>query len=228
MREKRTGQVISIGTAIAERFAEGTDYASWTDEDWAAQDARVRKSKDDEKAAAEADRIRNRWPELLDAGFPRRAVEAAKRADEKRPSIAKVAAWDARAHSVLVISGPARCGKTVTATWWAARQESVPAFVRATTFAASSRYDRDTRASWFDAPALVLDDLGSEYLDAKGSFLVDLDELVDVFYGDLKPLLITTNCKVEQIKSRYGERVRTRLRECGRFWSTDQHGQAAP
>ena len=87
--------------------------------------------------------------------------------------------------------------------------------LRAAKFAANSRYDADAREAWMLAPALVLDDLGAEYLDAKGSFLVDLDELIDTFYGDGRPLVITTNTDAAAFKARYGERIVDRLRECG-------------
>jgi hypothetical protein len=52
----------------------------------------------------------------------------------------------------------------------------------------------------------------------EGSFLVDL---VDVFCGDCKPFVITTNCPNEKFVARYGERIVDRLRECGAFfeWS---------
>jgi DNA replication protein DnaC len=190
---------------------------SWTDEQWAAHEARL----SEERARRDQVEEVERWKRLSAKGFPQRAINAARGADEKRATIARLASWDPSERSALVIAGPAGCGKTVAATWWAARQDHAPAFVRATTFAASSRYDRDTRATWFEASALVLDDLGAEYLDAKGSFLVDLDELVDVFYGDRKPLLITTNCSAIDFGRRYGERVVDRIRECAAFWSTD-------
>jgi DNA replication protein DnaC len=64
----------------------------------------------------------------------------------------------------------------------------------------------------------VLDDLGSEYADAKGNFLVNLDELIDTFYGDKRPLLITTNCTDSEFKQRYGARIVDRIRECGSFY----------
>jgi len=49
--------------------------------------------------------------------------------------------------------------------------------------------------------------------------MADLDELVDTYYGDQRPLLITTNLDREAFKSRYGQRIADRLRECGRWFS---------
>ena len=48
-----------------------------------------------------------------------------------------------------------------------------------------------------------------------------LDELIDTFHGDRRPLLITTNCDVAGFKVRYGERIADRLRESGRWISVD-------
>jgi DNA replication protein DnaC len=208
----------SVISAI-DRLEHADEIWSWSEEQWAAHEARLAERRAHHEQAEQAERERRRWEGLSANGFPRRAIEAA---------VARLAAWDPGERSALVISGPPGCGKTVAATWWAARREQAPAFVRATTFAASSRYDRDTRAGWFGASALVLDDLGSEYLDTKGSFLVDLDELVDVFYGDRKPLVITTNCSVSDFGRRYGARVVDRIRECGTFWSTDDKSMRAP
>jgi len=104
----------------------------------------------------------------------------------------------------------------------------VPLFLRASTFAATSRYDAKHRETVFAAPALVLDDLGAEYLDDKGSFLVDLDELIDTFYANRRPLLITTNLDRDRFYQRYGSRIRDRLRECGAFWETKSGSLRAP
>jgi DNA replication protein DnaC len=123
--------------------------------------------------------------------------------------------------NIIVVSGAPGCGKTVGAAWWALRRKTSTKFVRASTFAAASRYDRQERTVWLKASALVLDDAGAEYSDAKGSLMVDLDELLDTFYGDRRPLLITTNCSVADFKTRYGERITDRLRECGRWISVD-------
>ena len=191
------------------------ESSGWTDEQWAEHDQKIADQKAREVAEAETRRIQGKFRDLEKAGFPLRALRSAESADEKRSAVARVASWKCEDKSILVLSGPAGCGKTVAAAWWAIRQSKTPAFVRASTFAASSRYDRETRDAWFDAPALVLDDLGTEFLDAKGSFLVDLDELLDVFYGDAKPLLITTNADAGAFKARYGERVSDRVRECG-------------
>jgi DNA replication protein DnaC len=190
----------------------------WTDEQWAAHDAEVAIKLANANKDAENERVWRIAKGFADAGWPARALDSAKVADETKPAVARVLSWDTKVENVLVLSGQPGCGKTTAAAVWAQRRNQAPAFVRATTFASSSRYDRDTRDAWLHANALVLDDLGAEYADAKGNFLVDLDELIDTFYGDKRPLLITTNCTDVEFKQRYGARIVDRIRECGSFF----------
>jgi DNA replication protein DnaC len=190
----------------------------WTEEQWAAHDEEVKAKLALVTEEEEKERAGRRAREYSVAGWPARALEAARSADETKSAVARVLAWDTKAENVLVLSGQPGCGKTTAAAVWAQKLHYPPAFVRATTFASSSRYDRETRDAWLHAQALVLDDLGAEYADTKGSFLVDLDELVDTFYGDKRALLITTNCTDVEFKQRYGARIIDRIRECGSFF----------
>lgn len=151
--------------------------------------------------------------------WPRRPVENADTADESHVTIVAVKTWVATDESLLVLAGTAGCGKTTAAAVWSLMADRPALFLKASRFATTSRYDSDERARWSKAQRLVLDDLGAEYLDAKGSFLVDLDELVDAFYSDRRRLLITTNCTPTEFKARYGERVADRIREAGTWIS---------
>lgn len=154
--------------------------------------------------------------------FPARALGVARHADTSTPAIAQLEAWSAGRHDgIAVVAGPIGTGKTVAAAWLALQQAggSAPTFLRAAEFAASSRYDAEARARWRDSTWLALDDLGAEYSDAKGSFRTDLDELVDVFYAERRTLIITTNLTTADFRSRYGERIVDRLKECG-SWLT--------
>lgn len=218
----RSDSITSLHIARAiDEFDSGVPPGSpdWTDEQWAEHDAKIAAIRADE-ATAEVDRaFKRKRSALLTAGFPRRAVEAADAADITASAIARVRDWKPADENVLVLSGSPGCGKTVAATWWALRQEWAPAFLRSTAFAASSRYDNEKRGEWQDAQSLVLDDLGTEYADTKGNFLVDLDELIDTYYGNRRPLLITTNCTADDFKKRYGSRIVDRLRECGAWFS---------
>lgn len=221
--EKRTGSTsITSALRVVTDLAIPDSIASLTDEQWAERDAQVAAATAKRIEADEDERARSRTRDLQAAGFPVRALEESLRADRTRPAISRVLSWACDERNVLVISGDKGCGKTVASTWWARRQAFTPRFVRATTFAASSRYDREDprgRQAILSAPGLVLDDLGTEFLDEKGSFLVDLDELIDVYYADRRPLIVTTNLKLEQFRERYGARIEDRMRESAVFYS---------
>lgn len=185
-----------------------------SDEEWAARDAAVAA----ERSALD-DKSGDRMGQLLAYGFPKRAVKSIQRGITPVPAITRLRDAVGDDLGVCVLSGPKGSGKTVGATWWAAQRRGRVGFIRASTFATTSRYqDREARAELLAHP-LVLDDLGAEYVDAKGSFLTDLDELLDTFYGDMRPLVITTNCTGDEFRKRYGERIADRLRECGRWIS---------
>jgi DNA replication protein DnaC len=118
-------------------------------------------------------------------------------------------------------------GKSVAATWWAAQQSYTPVYVTAMAFARQSRYD-SRRDELLAAPALILDDLGSEFFDAQGSFLVDLEELIDTFYREIRPLVITTNCTPEMFRERYRARIFDRLVESGQFYAVSGSSLRGP
>lgn len=190
-----------------------------TDEEWAEHDARIERDKRAEREADAAKNAKAKIAEYQARGFPLRAITAALAADETQAALERIEKWDPTDLSMFVLSGPAGCGKTVAAVWWAMQRSHAPMFLRSTTLAASSRYANEERKAWIGAGALVLDDLGTEYADAKGNYQVDLDELFDVFYGDRKPLVVTTNCDKAEFQTRYGVRVYDRLRECGAWFS---------
>jgi DNA replication protein DnaC len=195
------------------------DVGAWSDEQWDAHDRRVAEERAREAANDRAREIAQARATLEDNGFPVRALDVASTADLKQSALVAIADWKPADDSILVLSGRAGCGKSVAATWWAARCCPDAKFVRATEFASSSRYQNPKREAWYAASGLVLDDLGTEHADAKGSFLVDLDELIDRFYGAKRPLVITTNVDAKAFKQRYGARIEDRIRECGRFVS---------
>lgn len=195
------------------------ETAAWTDAQWDAHDRRVAEERAGELAAERSRAVSQARATLEDNGFPARALDAAATADQTAAAMLAIVGWKAADDSILVLSGRAGCGKTVAAAWWATNKCPDAKFLRATEFASSSRYQNPKRDAWFAADGLVLDDLGTEHSDAKGSFLVDLDELIDRFYGSRRPLVITTNVDAPSFKQRYGARIEDRIRECGRFAS---------
>jgi DNA replication protein DnaC len=221
--DNRIGSEQSIADVIRGFLPKRLENIPTTDAEWEEHDRRVAAAREADRIADAAAIIAARRGKCRAAGFPALALDAAIKADETAAAIGYVSDWPGGEHdperqrTILVLSGPPGCGKTVAAAWWALRRTDAPTFIRASAFAASSRYDRETRKALLKASALVLDDLGAEYADANGSHIVDLDELVDTFYGDRKPLLITTNCDNTRFTERYGERVIDRIRECGDF-----------
>lgn len=210
-------------SALEDDFAEAIpDSFGWTEEQWAAHDASVAAARDAQRAQVE---VSLRGPLRLhdDLGWPKLAIEMARRADAQREAIRSLRDDDPwrSPRCIVVLSGTRGCGKTVAAAWWAIHHDVRARFIRAATLATSSRFNDELRAQVFGASALVIDDLGAEYLDAKGAFLSVLDELVDTYYGDGRTMIITTNLLLDDPKRetdfrrRYGERIADRLRECG-------------
>lgn len=198
--------------------------------------ARARPESDAERARREAEReaaarreLRERVRSSLAQGhFPARQVDAALLILDggdvvETRALARVRQFLdadlAAGRTMLVLSGGVGAGKSTAATFAvAARRPRNPVFLRAATVEASGRYDREIRSQWEGASALVLDDLGAEYADAKGNFLSELDEILDWFYADRRPLIVTTNLDQAAFRARYGGehgRIVSRIRECG-------------
>lgn len=191
--------------------------AGWTDEQWAEHDARIEAARKAEGAVRRA--AYDARSEMHRGGFPLRAIDSALAAKET-PATVALAAHDWDAKPIVVLAGKVGCGKTVAATAHCLRLGGA-VFMRATEFAAASRYDADARKRLAAARGVVLDDLGQEFNDAKGSFLTDLQELVDLCYGDYKTLIITTNLDAKEFAARVGNRIVDRIRECGAFLVAD-------
>lgn len=210
----RHGDIEDIATAL-QRALESAGLSPADDAAWAARDAEVAAQR---KAAEDAERravLEHRARELLEPqhGFPVRALQHAM-APTDTEAMRVVRDWKWRQRNVLVLSGAAGVGKTVAACFPALQSAATWRFVGASEFFASSRYDREARDRLFSS-ALVLDDLGTEYQDSKGSAAADLDELADRFYASRRPLIITTNISAADLPVRYPlERVLSRWREC--------------
>lgn len=135
---------------------------------------------------------------------------------------------------LLVLAGGVGSGKTVAAVTWVVRwvmdvenwqQGDVCQLLGRAMFLTAPALQRGPRfdVKWMThverANRLVIDDLGAEYADEKGSFVSLLDELINDRYARRRPTLITTNCDGSVFKQRYGARIADRIRERGRFES---------
>lgn len=139
--------------------------------------------------------------------------------------------------TLLFISGGVGCGKTTAAAWWLAQDAQrpyllddlrPPLYLRAPQLERVSRYDEERMVAIERAERLVIDDLGTDYLDNKGSLGKLFETVVDARYAAELPTLITTNLTIQEIAGDehlpglYGERIADRIRDKrGAFWSTD-------
>lgn len=159
-------------------------------------------------------RLRSAWPDFDRVVESSRPIERRRR-PPTRPTI-------------VVLSGGVGTGKSCAAVLWAIRRHA--RFLAADAFARLSPYSAawDVYANW---PAIVLDDLGREFLDQRGFFQSSLDSLVDRRYSRALDMLITTNLRGKrrnpekpvtpddppQFAERCGARVVDRLKEVGKF-----------
>lgn len=187
------------------------------------------------KQAENAERERP-FARLSDCGVPRRVVDVV-RSHQSTAAVARVLRWvEERAKDqsswCLVLSADKGLGKSVAAGLWlmhsnpscpkyvgkAGTVERLDAWWPISRFARVEGYDGKFDSLCNHDGPIVLDDLGSEYLDGKGWFLQALDAFVDARYAEYRPTLITTNLTADQFKARYSERVADRLREGGSFY----------
>lgn len=222
----RYGHVTPIGHAM-QPVLEGSGVAVPAvdpPEGWAARDQRIAARVDwqavKDRAAARVARRRV----LVESHYPVVAVDTAAMfwsPDSVETPASQVAKRfvesDAR---ILVLAGGTGTGKTSAAAWVALEAGGFsPGYVRAGELEARGRYDRDLRIWLRSRSMLTIDDLGVEVNDQHGNFQSLLDEVFDMFYGDRKRVVVTTNVKRPAIVERYGRRVASRLHEAGAWGS---------
>jgi DNA replication protein DnaC len=174
--------------------------------DWAAHDRQVQATTAREARVAATARRRKRIAEME---IPERALEIAG-GELLDTDARRLIQGDA---VITVLSGNVGVGKSVAACEWLLQHEK-GLFVKAASLA---RVDRSHVPRLLHTPALVLDDVGAEYLDHRGHLLALLDELIDHRYDGRLPTVITTNLDEHVFRMRYGERIIDRIRELGRF-----------
>ena len=182
-----------------------------------------RQREEQEQRVRQEQRRRQQWAAW---GIPSKDIPPiAERRLHPTPALAEIAAFEKRQAILLVLSGPVGCGKTTAAAQWLTQARGRGTYIkpRARLFlpiAACARLERFDDASVLPverAEALVLDDLGAEYLDDKGAFTSLLDSIIDARYRHVLPTVITTNLRAAEFKARYGDRTADRIRERGDF-----------
>jgi hypothetical protein len=194
-----------------------------------------------QKARADANRRDNHDQILRLAGVPSLAMAVARAASID--TVAIVAVRESQ-DTILTLAGAPGTGKTVAAArsfddyvaaesnWkfgeshmmmsdgWAWEYHWQGGNIVWTSAAALSRIDRFSATAVRDicaADRLVIDDLGSEYVDGKGFFLALFDEIIDARYANLRKTILTTNLTPDSFRQRYQERIVDRIRQRGRF-----------
>lgn len=128
---------------------------------------------------------------------------------------------------ITVLSGGVGCGKSLAAAVWVGGGM----FVSSALLSRWPRYEMAEMRRLLMGNRLVIDDLGTEYMDDKGNFMAVLDECVNDRYSNDRPTMITTNLKAEDFRKRYGDRIADRVRDNGRFISLSdmsrRHAQTA-
>ena len=155
-------------------------------------------------------------------GIPQRIIEtlAGEHLDTPAYQAVKEFLGASREGWCLVLAGPKGCGKSTAAAsyLWDKIKQSESEPTRAMRWWTASRV---ARVSGYNAElekmmqvqVMVIDDLGTEYLDKNGYFSHRLDELIDDRYSNYKKTIITTNLNSKDFQVRYGARVADRIRE---------------
>lgn len=196
-----------------------------------------RRREEEQERREAAEKAEKPFRRLRDCGVPQRIVDTLKNLRETA-AVARAGQWsvDRAANPgmwCLVLSADKGVGKSVAAGLWLMRSEPRPVtwmdrdftnrpldcWWSVSRFARVEGYDGKFDALCNHDGPIVLDDLGSEYLDGKGWFLQALDAFIDARYSAYRPTLITTNLSAPAFKQRYSERVYDRLCEGGSWVS---------
>lgn len=190
------------------------------------RDARIEAELQHQEEQRRARREQTRRQRWAGWGIPSKDIAAiADQTLDITAAVAEMNAFEDRQAILFVLSGPLGCGKTTAAAQWLTLAGDRGTYVKTkprlflpiATCMRLNRYDDAVLHRVERALALVLDDLGAEYLDQKGAFVSLLDSLIDARYRHLLPTVITTNLRSSEFKARYGPRTIDRIRERGDF-----------
>jgi hypothetical protein len=158
-------------------------------------------------------------------GIPERLLREIRNL-RQTPAVQAVERWfgGPRESWCAVLAGPVGIGKSQAAAWWLWREtkdrrpaknaeQAQIAWWTAAKLARVSSFDGSLEQA--TAGLLVIDDLGTEYLDGKGNFQARLDEILTERHGDYRRTVITTNLSKARFIGDYGGRVADRVRDAG-------------
>lgn len=149
------------------------------------------------------------------AGLPALALEAIQAGLRDTLALRTVREWVSGEGLILVLSGGPGVGKTCAAAWALWKKPGI--FVKAPRLVDRSA-ERDSLVSQARAvPLLVVDDLGTEYLDPKGWAAGEIEGVLVDRFDQKRRTLITCNLAPEDMAARYGARVADRIQGGGRF-----------
>ena len=186
-------------------------FSAMTTEEWAEHDKYVREKSAEERAEKD---LAAKNAALSAMEIPARVLEVLRGKVQPTEATAQL---DGGA-LIVCLSGNPGNGKTIAAASWLYNR-GAGLFVKAPHLARWERYDDAKMKRLLSAPALVVDDLGTEYQDAKGNFMALFDELLDYRYDHRLAMVMTTNLDAAQFTERYGARIVDRIREAGAFAS---------
>lgn len=196
-------------------------------EAWKEDEARNAETEKRAKLGARAAQVREEAPARLERlGCPPRAVDLWE-SNKGKPNAASKALerMDNERKCIALLTGGTGVGKTCAAVAYLAcellldaRDDLPVLFVRATECARMGLYDEDDKRlahQMRTATALVIDDLGAEFLSEGSIWRTVLDEVIDTRYGAKLTTILTTNLTQDEFKKRYGERIADRIRHAG-------------
>lgn len=154
------------------------------------------------------------------AGAPKDAMDAVLWGFRPTSATMAVDRFLASSARILVLAGAVGVGKTVAAAYAMRRRRGYCRFVAAAKLTDTAGFEdraRRDRQAIYDCGLLVVDDVGTEYGDAKGWFQSVLEPLLVDRHGQKRLTIVTCNLDASAFSARYGERIVDRIAGSGMF-----------